>query len=96
MELKQLKSHLWEAPNILRGSAVDRTDWKGYIQGLSLPPSWLSELSMTSMRLFDMCDFRDGRALTPASGRLKKLCGKHSSSISCIKIQTFSNERMGI
>jgi len=31
MELKQLKSHLWEAANILRGSAVDRTDWKGYI-----------------------------------------------------------------
>jgi len=22
---------LWEAANILRGSAVDRTDWKGYI-----------------------------------------------------------------
>ncbi len=27
----QLKSTLWEAANILRGSAVDRTDWKGYI-----------------------------------------------------------------
>jgi type I restriction enzyme M protein len=26
-----LKSTLWEAANILRGSAVDRTDWKGYI-----------------------------------------------------------------
>jgi type I restriction enzyme M protein len=26
-----LKSNLWEAANILRGSAVDRTDWKGYI-----------------------------------------------------------------
>ena len=26
-----LKSILWEAANILRGSAVDRTDWKGYI-----------------------------------------------------------------
>ena len=26
-----LQSHLWEAANILRGSAVDRTDWKGYI-----------------------------------------------------------------
>ena len=33
MALKQqdLKSTLWEAANILRGSAVDRTDWKGYI-----------------------------------------------------------------
>ena len=31
MVLEQLKSHLWEAANILRGSAVDRTDWKGYI-----------------------------------------------------------------
>ncbi len=27
----ELQSHLWEAANILRGSAVDRTDWKGYI-----------------------------------------------------------------
>ncbi len=30
-DLSELKSHLWEAANILRGSAVDRTDWKGYI-----------------------------------------------------------------
>ena len=28
---KDLQSHLWEAANTLRGSAVDRTDWKGYI-----------------------------------------------------------------
>ena len=27
----QLQSALWEAANTLRGSAVDRTDWKGYI-----------------------------------------------------------------
>ncbi len=27
----QLKFALWEAANTLRGSAVDRTDWKGYI-----------------------------------------------------------------
>jgi type I restriction enzyme M protein len=26
-----LESHLWEAANILRGSPVDRTDWKSYI-----------------------------------------------------------------
>ena len=26
-----IKSRLWEAANILRGSAVDRTDWKAYI-----------------------------------------------------------------
>ena len=26
-----LPSALWEAANILRGCAVDRTDWKGYI-----------------------------------------------------------------
>ena len=31
MDLQQLKSKLWDAANILRGSAVDRTDWKGYI-----------------------------------------------------------------
>jgi len=28
---EELKSVLWEAANTLRGSAVDRTDWKGYI-----------------------------------------------------------------
>ena len=27
----ELRSRLWDAANILRGSAVDRTDWKGYI-----------------------------------------------------------------
>ena len=27
----ELKSVLWDAANTLRGSAVDRTDWKGYI-----------------------------------------------------------------
>ena len=31
LSLQSLKSTLWEAANILRGSAVDRTDWKGYI-----------------------------------------------------------------
>ena len=35
-----LQSHLWEAANILRGSAVDRTDWKGYI----LPPRMVAML----------------------------------------------------
>ena len=29
--LKDLKSELWRCAEILRGSAVDRTDWKGYI-----------------------------------------------------------------
>ncbi len=29
--LPTLESHLWEAANILRGSPVDRTDWKSYI-----------------------------------------------------------------
>lgn len=31
LTLAQLESHLWEAANILRGSPVDRTDWKSYI-----------------------------------------------------------------
>lgn len=30
-EAGELKSALWDAANTLRGSAVDRTDWKGYI-----------------------------------------------------------------
>jgi type I restriction enzyme M protein len=29
--LSELESHLWEAANILRGSPVDRADWKSYI-----------------------------------------------------------------
>lgn len=31
LTLDELESHLWEAANILRGSPVDRTDWKSYI-----------------------------------------------------------------
>jgi type I restriction enzyme M protein len=31
VSLSELESHLWEAANILRGSPVDRTDWKSYI-----------------------------------------------------------------
>jgi type I restriction enzyme M protein len=31
LTLSQLTSYLWEAANILRGSPVDRTDWKSYI-----------------------------------------------------------------
>ena len=31
LTLSQLTAHLWEAANILRGSPVDRTDWKSYI-----------------------------------------------------------------
>ena len=29
--IQHLESHLWQAANILRGSPVDRTDWKSYI-----------------------------------------------------------------
>jgi len=31
LTLQSLKSHLWDCAEILRGSAVDRTDWKAYI-----------------------------------------------------------------
>ncbi|MCB9689729.1 MAG: SAM-dependent DNA methyltransferase [Alphaproteobacteria bacterium] len=31
LTLSEIESHLWEAANILRGSPVDRTDWKSYI-----------------------------------------------------------------
>lgn len=31
LTLSALEAHLWEAANILRGSPVDRTDWKSYI-----------------------------------------------------------------
>ncbi|MXZ72053.1 MAG: SAM-dependent DNA methyltransferase [Acidobacteria bacterium] len=31
LTLQKLKSELWNCAQILRGSAIDRTDWKGYI-----------------------------------------------------------------
>ncbi len=31
VSLSELESHIWEAANILRGSPVDRTDWKSFI-----------------------------------------------------------------
>ena len=31
LTLQELKSELWNCAQILRGSAIDRTDWKGYI-----------------------------------------------------------------
>lgn len=31
LTLQDLKSHLWNCAQILRGSPVDRTDWKAYI-----------------------------------------------------------------
>ena len=31
LTLHELKSELWNCAQILRGSAIDRTDWKGYI-----------------------------------------------------------------
>ena len=31
LTLRELKSHLWNCAEILRGSAVDRTDWKAFI-----------------------------------------------------------------
>lgn len=31
LNTSSLESHLWEAANILRGSPVDRADWKSYI-----------------------------------------------------------------
>ena len=31
LPVQELKTHLWNCAQILRGSAVDRTDWKGYI-----------------------------------------------------------------
>src|SRR5512140_82567 len=31
LTISTLESHLWEAANILRGSPLDRADWKSYI-----------------------------------------------------------------
>ena len=31
LTLQDLKSDLWNCAQILRGSAIDRTDWKGYV-----------------------------------------------------------------
>ena len=45
LTLSQLESHLWEAANILRGSPVDRSDWKSYILPL-----------LFFKRICDQCD----------------------------------------
>ena len=50
LTLSQLESHLWEAANILRGSPVDRSDWKSYILPLlffkRICDQWDEELSV--------------------------------------------------
>ena len=40
LTLQELKAHLWNCAQILRGSAVDRTDWKGYILPLYAAGTW--------------------------------------------------------
>ncbi len=49
LTVSQLKTHLWEAANILRGSPVDRSDWKSYILPLlffkRICDQWDEELS---------------------------------------------------
>lgn len=50
----ELKSVLWAAANVLRGSAVDRTDWKGYILPLlffkRISDVWDEETADTEQR----------------------------------------------
>ena len=41
LSVQELKSHLWNCAEILRGSAVDRTDWKAYI----LPMLFFKQIS---------------------------------------------------
>ncbi len=69
--LPKLESHLWEAANILRGSPVDRTDWKSYILPLlffkRICDVWDEEYAE------DGRDLRRGlrrRASLPGPGRL--------------------------
>jgi type I restriction enzyme M protein len=45
LTLQNLQSHLWNCAEILRGSAVDRTDWKAYILPL-----------LFFKRICDVCD----------------------------------------
>ena len=48
-ETKHLRTRLWECAEVLRGSAVDRTDWKAYILPLlffkRLSDVWDEELA---------------------------------------------------
>ena len=46
LTLQDLKSDLWNCAQILRGSAIDRTDWKGYI----LPLLFFKRISDVWMR----------------------------------------------
>ncbi len=80
--LSELESHLWEAANILRGSPVDRTDWKSYILPLlfykRICDVWDEEFEETvaaygedfvdehRFQVTEGCHWRDVRA-TPAN-----------------------------
>ena len=62
LNLKDLKSELWKCAQILRGSAVDRTDWKGYILPLlffkRLSDVW-DEESAEARGIYGDSDFAD-------------------------------------
>src|SRR5437762_14184784 len=66
LTLQELKKHLWNCAEILRGSAVDRTDWKAYILPLlffkRICDVW-DEETVEAMQLFgDVDPVEIGRA----------------------------------
>lgn len=79
--LNELDSHLWEAANILRGSPVDRTDWKSYI----LPLLFLKRIcDVYDEEIAEaIADFGDPNQLQlfPELHRFSIPEGKHWSSI---------------
>jgi hypothetical protein len=61
--LRRLESHRWEAANILRGSPVDRTNWKSYILPLLFfrIKSFLRRLMGISGSIIRACTFLEAR-----------------------------------
>ena len=62
LEHSDLKSHLWQCAEILRGSAVDRTDWKAYILPLLFFKRSCGDDFSSSVHLAGSCaDGKKGR-----------------------------------
>ena len=62
LTLRELKTHLWNCAQILRGGAVNRTDWKGYILPLlffkRISDVWDKEMA-EAREAFDDIDLDD-------------------------------------
>jgi HsdM N-terminal domain len=77
LTLSELKSHLWNCAEILRGSAVDRRDWKAYILPL-----------LFFKRICDVWDEESRRSSRPLRGTPTPSTSPRSTASSFPKVAT--------